>query len=177
MRDDGMTMGEFQADVRINSGDPVPGLLRIEQEMIQEQTNLPQPDMGWTFIDAAGHFHAFSADRELPTLDAHREHKPCDGSCGGLCGGEGFDEVWYSCRICQEKIKPGSVAGPHTFTVPGFKHWSVTARWPVSVSGGIQASLLMRTTRGTYFGVGKVTGVDIDGNVEFDGYGPLGKRP
>lgn len=101
------------------------GLLSIKNDVDTAWTELPEPDPRWTFVDAAGHFHARDATGELLTLKAVPEHVDCDGSCGGQCRGEGYSAVRWHCVICQEEIVPGTIAGPHKVVVASRRSWTV----------------------------------------------------
>lgn len=72
------------------------------QEMYEGQV----PDATWTFIDASGHFHAYDSDGKLPTLNSRRVIKDCDGTCGDLCGGDGFSDTVYECPLCEAPVEP-----------------------------------------------------------------------
>lgn len=72
------------------------------------------PDPGWVHVDSHGHEHRWArGDRNwsrpdaLPTLIQSYEHKECDGSCGGVCGGEGYDVSVWHCRVCGDQVEPG----------------------------------------------------------------------
>jgi hypothetical protein len=78
-------------------------VLEIERDMIEISTGLPQPSKSWKTTDRQGHKHAYAdgPDR-YPTLrpeyrpfwcpDCHEEH----------------EESWLVCRICGERIEPGT---------------------------------------------------------------------
>lgn len=117
-----MMLGTFYGIAIINSALTLPGKLFVTEERIDISTAGPRLDRNWTFVDAAGHFHAVS-NGELPTLAARSAHRECDGSCGGVCGGAGYDVTQYFCRICDELVKPGMVPGPHFETMPGRSDW------------------------------------------------------
>lgn len=152
----------------INEGDGVPARLTIEQEIQQIHTGLPQPDPSWEYTDRAGHYHAYdqAGDRargwELPTLAARTERVECDGSCNGVCEGEGYDVTRYSCRICNEDVTPGLSPGPHSFTIPGLKNWRVEV--DALVSGHDPVSVRVEVKDGLLFGVA----VPGDSQVESD---------
>lgn len=75
------------------------------------------PDPGWEVVDGHGHVHRWALTgrdeyhrpEALPTLIASSRHVPCDGSCGGVCGGEGYDVTVWHCRVCGEEVRPGFV--------------------------------------------------------------------
>lgn len=106
------------AEAIINGGTPWPCEVTIEQDtewVPSDRATMPDPK--WEFTDGNGHFHAFADKGELPTLNTEIVEMPCDGSCGGVCNGEGYTEHRYTCRICGEEIKPRWVPDWHARTV------------------------------------------------------------
>lgn len=69
------------------------------------------PDPAWTFTDAAGHFHAYDSDGKLPTLNMVATHLDCDGTCGGVCDGDGYSRTDYQCLLCDEYVVPATRTG------------------------------------------------------------------
>lgn len=162
----------------VNGDGPVAAQVIIEQQMITERTALPRQDQNWTFIDAAGHYHACDIDGEYPTLTARNEHRDCDGSCSGVCGGEGYGVTVYTCPVCEERIEPGLLHGEHLFVVPGLKDWR--AKVASYVPFQTPANVRFETSNGlTLFG----TAIAVSGEVgsdgattELGGYSKLGRR-
>jgi hypothetical protein len=114
------------AAVVINDGPEVDGTLTVETPMIEVRSGCAtKPDPGWTLIDEAGHYHAFGRDGKLPTLVARNRHIECDGSCGGVCGGEGYDITQHFCAICDELIEPDYVPDSGAHLIPGPRSWTV----------------------------------------------------
>lgn len=157
--------------------------LTIEREVIVVNSLSPKSDPKWTYVDRLGHFHAYS-DREddgyrrYPTLKATTIEEPCDGSCGGICGGEGYTRTEYSCLICAEVIKPSLIPGPHTATVPGRYDWSAEVRGGVPPTAFDRVSFRLASPTGdTWFGVGVVTDLTLssfDYSAKVTGVSPLG---
>ena len=116
-------LGTFHGTGWLNEGPPLRGTLKVWQERIDISTSSPKADPLWTFVDAAGHFHARSGD-SYPTLRDKLIDMPCDGSCGGVCGGEGYHRTEWSCVLCSEVVKPGTIRGPHYESMPGRYDWS-----------------------------------------------------
>lgn len=117
--------------VLVDGMEPVIGELRVEHEVIQVDSRGPERDKRWTFVDDAAHFHAYSTDDKepYPTLTARTEQVPCDGGCGdGGC--EGYTLVHYHCLICDQRIEPGTIPGPHSSSIPGPVSWYVAIRTP-----------------------------------------------
>ena len=115
-------------EIFINERGPYLGRLTVETDRI-DVTSLydsHKPDRAWTFVDPAGHFHAYAADEKLPTLEPYAVHISCDGACGGYC--EGYTERHHRCRACGAEVKPGYVVDvpactPHS--IPGRTSWAV----------------------------------------------------
>jgi len=151
--------------VIVDNGEPATGRLSIDVET----DNATKPDPQWSTVDAVGHFHAWARGGTYPTLVTVTRHVPCDGTCGGVCGGEGYDEIDYHCRICNEKIDPGRVDDS------GVHHFTVSRTWTVEVEGLVgqatqgrikigpnQERVTVRIVEGgrTWFGVAEVGEVE-----------------
>ncbi|MFF9269112.1 hypothetical protein [Streptomyces rochei] len=99
------------------------GELTIEHEGEWVTSNSPQPDPHWRTTDKEGHQHAYvdGPDR-YPTLVSVTG----DAYWCTLCCDEHAD-TWYECRICGEKITPGTridttpkwIAVSTTYTLDG----------------------------------------------------------
>lgn len=115
--------------VTVNNGEPIPGYLIIDQgyETVWSAT-ATKPDPDWTFIDDAGHFHAYAADGKLPTLRGEQRHVSCDGSCGGLCDDEGYSETEWHCLICGVPVIPRRVPDSQSRRIPTLTTWTVELR-------------------------------------------------
>ncbi len=87
-----------------------------------------EPDRTWQHTDPAGHFHAFDHESKLPTLNAIPEHVDCDGSCGGVCEGEGYTITRHECLVCRAPVEPAWVPDMEARTtgtpVLGLKDWN-----------------------------------------------------
>jgi hypothetical protein len=171
----------------VNGGPPVLGELRIDQpvEWVRSE-RATKPDPTWELVDEAGHFHAFDSDGKLPTLIGTRVPMPCDGSCGGVCGGEGYTVVRYTCRACEQEIEPRWIPDMAARTtgvaVPLLKEWTL------ALQGGRDLAALPRdqvsVRGGDCFGFGQVTDrhMTSDGmneptvEVTISGAGPWAKR-
>lgn len=113
---------------RIDGGKPVGCILTIERDIIPISTALPRRNPAWEFTDTQGHYHAYDADGDLPTLTRHVEDKPCDGSCGNTCDGspcEGYTVTTWTCMACDEQVEPGLLHGVHAESIPGRYTWSL----------------------------------------------------
>lgn len=113
-----MNVNTLTATAVINNGHAWPCEVEIEQDVDYVRSiSATKPDPRWEFIDDAGHFHAFAEDGELPTLNSERVEMPCDGSCGGVCEGEGYTVLRWTCRICGQEVEPGYVPDYEAQTV------------------------------------------------------------
>ncbi len=117
-----MKLGTVYGTGTINNSLTLSGRLYVTQERIDVSTSGPKADPLWTAVDSAGHFHARSGDG-YPTLRSREIPVPCDGSCGGLCEGQGTSRTEWSCRICREVVEPGLIDGPHYGSIPGLYDW------------------------------------------------------
>ena len=102
-----ITTGTASAQASINGGDFCPAEVRFEantEHIISETATKPDP--AWEHTDSNGHFHAWAQDGKTPTLERYSVHVECDGSCGGICEGEGYDETHWKCAICGEEVEP-----------------------------------------------------------------------
>jgi len=170
--------------ISIDNGPEIAGELTVETERIDVTTaSKSRPDMGWEYIDASGHFHAWSDDKDspLPTLDRRTEHVECDFGHEDDC--EGYDVDVYSCSICGEIIEPKRIVYSPVGREyrPGRTSWTVVAAERLECDRRV--SLKLTSDRGVFFGVGVVSGFaaeDGGGGVRFEtsihGVSPLGHR-
>lgn len=170
-----------QVTVCINNGEPRVGSFQLKRPMDVEASNLPRPNPRWEMVDSNGHYHAYSTEPpEYPTLDTRPEHVECDGSCGGVCEGEGYSVTKYLCRICHEEIKPGLLQGPHFIQIEGLWEWELAVDG-YTPTGSFDETVSVCIDQGNVrrWGVALVTGIQVsDGEcrVELVGAGPLGRR-
>ncbi len=147
----------------INSGPDLPAELTIEQEFtVIRSERATRPDPAWTFTDDARHFHAWSGDRDLPTLDTRSRNAPCDGSCGGVCDGEGYTVTEHFCRICGQQIEPGRLPDQGEKRIPTARHWHllVDSDRTLAQTGEHVSVRIVRDFLG-YFGVAVVTSMSM----------------
>ncbi len=188
-------LGTFHGIGWLNEGTPMRGTLKVWQERIDVSTSGPKPDPLWTFVDAAGHFHARSGDG-YPTLRSKSVNQPCDGSCGGICQGEGYSTTEWSCVLCSEQVHPGAIPGPHYESMPGRYDWTAelegeaTAELERLMMAGPGDRLMLRFNAAspepwTFFGPVGCSGGTISGgfsglitaHVDLHAAGELGDRP
>lgn len=85
-----------------------------------------EPDPAWRHVDDAGHFHAYTADGDTPTLGmvcADEPECPHDPSLD-------YCNLAEVCSICKERIEPGRIAIPpdsHRTYAPGRESWTLVA--------------------------------------------------
>lgn len=173
----------------IDGQPPVRCELKVEQEWLDVSSGLPtrKPDMSWELVDKNGHYHAFTGDGKLPTLDEEKVRKPCPGGCGDPdC--EGVTVTRYRCRICRKKIQPRWVSSYDNLNrkIPGLKTWSVEVANSTAVPPALGELVSVKVGIGgrTYFGIGRPYGLVIEqagiGNVTASytvhGEGELGQR-
>lgn len=107
----------------INDRSVIEARLVVDQEHI-DVTTLTEPDPNWTFVDAAGHIHAYSKDFNLPTLrrvEVDAEQAPDDEFSAHFVADESDDDSWdefgddteytiteYHCVLCDETVVPGA---------------------------------------------------------------------
>lgn len=189
MRNPGsITLGAYHGTVWINECLSLPATLRMQQERIDVSTEGPKLDRSWSTVDAAGHLHAMSGE-QFPTLITESVHVECDGSCAGVCQGEGYRSIRYRCRLCNEVIEPGLIPGPHFDWMPGMKSWEVQAegRTTEPLTGLDQVSVRFEAQtprRVTLFGLAHPydhtisSGMDgMSMSVRLVGASQLGERP
>lgn len=167
----------------IDNGDPVRAELHVFQDVQEIRSALPRSDPNWSHVDAAGHYHAYSDDEHdhYPTLLVRSEHRDCDGSCGGVCQGEGYHVDKYLCRICQEEQHPGALHGEHVIYRPGRKDWELTVEADVE---NRQVSVVVRNGDTEHFGIAiggdRIVTSSPDGIIRYrthlHGASPLGRR-
>jgi hypothetical protein len=121
-----------RADVFVGTSGPWPGSLTVEQEFIPVTSERSsRPDHRWVAVDNAGHWHAFTRDGKLPTLREYAEHVECDGSCGGICEGEGYHVTRWKCRACEKPVAPRFIQEyGRTEMIPGPRSWHVQLTAP-----------------------------------------------
>lgn len=101
------------------------GVLEFQDEGEWARFDLPQPDPEWRGVDSNGHEHyAVKSGRRrttYPTLEeAVGEPYWCDD-----CRDE-HQDTWYECRICHEKVVPGTFVDPtpQWMSTGGVYYWN-----------------------------------------------------
>lgn len=161
--------------VRIDDQQEWPCEIEIRNDIEYVRSDVAvKPDPEWEFVDDTGHFHAFAEGGKLPTLQSERVAMPCDGSCGGVCEGEGYTVLRWTCRICGQEVEPGyapdeKARGMGVPIVTSKKaQVKVVSTKPIGERRR-EVSLRVRVGDEELFGVGLIGGVNASG-------GPTGVR-
>lgn len=83
-------------------------------ETIRTERTPVVPDERWS-VTHGDHNHRWtSTDTPYVMLNAERysKHIECDGSCGGVCQGEGYHVPAYRCAVTGEDVEPGYKPDP-----------------------------------------------------------------
>lgn len=175
-------MTAVSAKVRVDNREPVAGTLEVVTEVV-DVTSLTatKPNLAWEFIDPAGHFHAWDREGKLPTLDTVSELISC--LAPDECGCEGYSVARYVCAICAWDVNPAVVPDPGPHTMPGRSWWVVTARVELEMGAMVSVVISSGDTAPKFFGVARVSSVDVDGGPagityvsHLQGAGPLGRK-
>lgn len=148
----------FPAMASINGAPEVPAEFEIEQAWIDASTfTARKPDMSWTFVDTAGHFHAFDHEGKLPTVVYREERIEFAGDPSELS--EEWDDyierddtiTHIECGLCGEEIKPQYVPdNPHK-VIPGLVDYRLTVQADVPAG---RFSVTLTTPDQVWFGFG-----------------------
>lgn len=162
-----MKAGEIT--VSINGGEPLPCDLQVERQMIDVSTaTARKPDPSWTFVDSAGHFHAFDHEGQLPTISRREEYiqveREPDCLLDDLDPDEyvdfGYSVLHVECGICGEEIKPHYVPDDPNRVIPGRVAYTLTIRGDVPPD---RFSVLVDTPTKVFFGFGQSFTAHWDG--------------
>lgn len=171
----------YSVMVSVDGGAPVHGTLTITRKYERIVASGPRPDPRWEFIDVSGHYHAYdmgTARRTpYPTLDQAERQHTCNGLCNDPYGCDGWTEDYYTCIVCGEGIKPGTVEGPHRTNVYEGEDWEIEVDAPISSSD--QVSVHVTSTGTEWFGFAVVSWLltsNTGGRSILTGTTPLGVR-
>lgn len=103
--------------IALDDHPPVPATLTVQPPEVEyiRSYSAVRPDPEWLFEDSHGHLHVWTETgrdrrgRGLPSLVESERHVECDGSCGGVCEGEGYHITVYYCADCGDEVEPGFV--------------------------------------------------------------------
>jgi hypothetical protein len=155
--------------VSIDGGLPLPCELRVERQVIDvSSASARKPDMSWTFVDKAGHFHAFDHEGNLPTIVRREERVQPDfeDEEDRDTDDDFYDDYDYSvthieCALCGEEIQPQYVPDYPQKLIPGPTEYSLTVRGAVP-SG--RFSVLVATPKRLFFGFGQSVSAQWSGS-------------
>lgn len=175
----------YPAMVSVDGGNLLHGTLTITHEYERIVSSSPEPDRRWSYVDAAGHFHAYDQKWEdnlynqaYPTLRPNSRHMGCNGLCPDPDSGcEGWDDVYYTCIACDEEIEPKTVPGPHSRSIHTSTTWELEVAAAVPSTGKV--SVRIEQNERTWFGFAVVSWYEAgstEGRSMFIGVTPLGKR-
>lgn len=166
-----------EVQIIINNDPVAGGEFSIDVAQIEVSSFSDEPDPNWTFIDAAGHYHAYTADLKLPTLITRDEwvaYEEPDEETGET----GYMIRHLHCAICDEEVQPGRRSGPERKFIPGRMSWTVTVE--SSVARGDRATIRVKSGDVLWFGIATVVDVQMEMGrrpvAVFAGSGELGKR-
>jgi len=115
-----------EVTVSVDNGPEVPGVLMIDRQAVDVTTiRKVKPDPRWTYVDAAGHWHAYDKGGGLPTLRSETQHVECDNADHGVC--DGYERTVHRCVVCGEAVTPGKVTAYSDGyeLIPGSEIWRV----------------------------------------------------
>lgn len=168
----------------INSGPAVDATrIVIEREQIDiTSENATEPDLAWEHADTAGHYHAWTSNKELPTLAERRDTQPCSGGCDDPdC--DGVVVSTWTCRACGEVVDPGRRTAVERQYMPGRESWAVTVETVVDAVPGELVSVVVAVRGARMFGFATVGDVSAEygpggrtATTMLRGVGPLGRR-
>jgi hypothetical protein len=144
-----------QVIASINGGPEVPADFTVDQHWVDVSCFTPRrvPDMAWTALDDAGHFHAFDHDGNLPTLVRREQYI----EFGEYDDGEpaGYSTVRVHCSVCDQEMHPAYLLIPAPpEKVPGrTEYWLTLPAAPPSGRFSVTVSVPGRT----WFGWGDGT--------------------
>lgn len=167
-------------DGRLDGIELTTARIDIEQEYI-DVTGGTEWDPAWKHFDAAGHFHTYDGDGQVPTVSSQSIWEPCaSAACRGDC--EGITRIEHLCLICSEEIQPGHRTATGRRLVPGRYQWTgyvaTLTRLAVDLKPGL-VSIWLRDGDLLQFGIANLVRTKFDEN-RWEGWlrgaSPLGRR-
>lgn len=145
---------------RINNGVPMECEFRVETDSIDITTMYghSEPDHAWTFVDGAGHFHAFDKDGKLPTLAERVEESDPEWEPDDEYDYEDLRR-WMVCVLCESEVKPQYrhvPAPPGRQFAPGRTSYYLTVHGEVPRDG--RFSVVLTAGLAVSFGIGQWVG-------------------
>lgn len=140
------------ATLSIDGAAEIPCSLAVTTQAIEVSSfsGTSSPDLAWTFVDEAGHFHAFDHDGKLPTLETrtvwHAYEEPDEDT-----GETGYEVSTSHCILCGEEVNAKYVTSfdPGRRLAPGRTEWKLT----FTADAPPRFSAVVRTDGRTYFGI------------------------
>lgn len=141
-----------KATVSVDAGAERACSLQITTHMVDVSTfsGVTEPDPAWTLVDAAGHFHAWDHQGNLPTLREHTVWTAYDVPDEDT-GATGYETTTMRCRICDVPVEPGTVTTHDVGKqlTPGRTEWLIE----FDGTAPYECSLVVRTPDKVFFGV------------------------
>jgi hypothetical protein len=169
-------------EITIDGGLPARGTLKYGHEMLDiSSRTATKPDPTWTYVDPAGHFHAYSGN-ELPTLTPRQVHVECDGVHSGPLSDpdepcEGYDVTEYHCLACDHEVTPKRVSDAGPKSMPGRPWWTVEVEQQVPFRQTVSVKVTGQNV--VRFGFATAVSFHIEGNgrtiTSLTGISPLGR--
>lgn len=169
--------------VSVDGQDSVHGTLTITRKYERVRSSSPRPDPRWFFIDSSGHYHAYDIRHEREhrspylTLDERKRFYPCNGIEHSPDECDGWSDTYYTCIVCGEEIKPGTIEGPHSINVYEGEDWELEVETPIPSSGRV--SVHITSAAKEWFGFAVVSWLltsSTGGRSILTGVTPLGVR-
>jgi hypothetical protein len=184
-----MTAGPLEFVARVDAQGPFRVTLEMGTDEIDvtTATGVRHPDLAWEFVDEAGHYHAWTKDGQMPTVDRNVERIPCRGfSCVLIhdddeetCGGD--EKVTIVCKLCGEVVEPKYTVDHSRQFLPGRSYWNADV-YGVHLHPGDRVSVSFATAHDghvRWFGIAQVGAISIKDSTyvtTIHGAGPLGRK-
>jgi hypothetical protein len=178
-----MALAVHGMEIWLDAAGPFRGQVTVETERIDITSGLTtyKPDPQWTFVDKAGHWHAFTADGKHPTMERYVKMLPCPGGCNDpTC--EGQPEERYRCLICGKRIRPNRVVASYAGerrSMPGLTSWSVRVFGSGPIPSAEKVVVRFVGEKRTRFGLASPAGYTATSDsweLSLYGVGELGER-
>ena len=105
------------------------GSLSMHRDSIDVTSN-HRPDIGWNFVDSAGHEHRWFVGKNRPAIAYHPQAKYRVPSIKWVKTGTGcyedgtkYSTGVYKCKKCGEEITPGYTADQFNVYIAGTVHY------------------------------------------------------
>lgn len=178
-----MTAGPLEFVARVDAQGPFRANLEMGTDEVEVTTltGVRSPDTAWEFVDETGHYHSWTKDGQLPTMDRHEvETAPAWEDEDG----EEYPatvEVIYRCKLCHEEVEPKYTVDHSRQFIPGRSYWSAEIMG-VHLHPGDKVSVSFSTAHTghvRWFGIAQVGNISIQDATyvtKLHGAGPLGRK-